>query len=363
MRSYLFFVDINDVPEGDDEFLEVDLIHDSEENINHGTKIGSDEFDCYLVFKELRNGQGSLNFHRHVGTVKMLANFVACSSQVIWVSELKTSVFLIYPASSSLHDWIIRCQVLVHEGLKNLLNGLRILRIVLKPLVENTKSIEQSLIIVSLLLLLEIVSNILHVLLKMCAGKLGVISTLAIFQRTDLFNKDSHLVLVVEFVVVVILQPHILNWVIFELTKLTLGHLEHRQGNLRKNVIDEWLDDRTWLLESQAQSDQLNAESKRFSSNELASAGEQNVDVSLEQHWKVLVSERGTELLIRVGSEVCSLVDSFSDLHGLVTTIVHLAEALCGLSFGLLLLVRPENMHKFIISLKSLLMKKINFQK
>ena len=162
--------------------------------------------------------------------------------------------------------------MLVYEVLQNLLNCLRILRVMHKSLVKDTESIEESLIIVSLLLFLEIVSNILHVLFKMCARKYGGVSALAIFQGADLFDKDRHLVLVVELVVVIILQPHVLNWVILELTEFTLGHLEHWQGNLRKNFIDKWLDLRTWVLESQAEGDQLNTESKSLGSHELASA-------------------------------------------------------------------------------------------
>jgi len=161
-------------------------------------------------------------------TVEMLTNFVACCSQVIRVSKFKSSVFLINPTSSSLHNWIFGHQVLVYEVLQNLLNCLRILRVMHKSLVKDTESIQKSLIIVSLLLFLEIVSNILHVLFKMCARKLGGISALAIFQGADLFDKDRHLVLVVELVIVIILQPHVLNWVILELAKFTLGHLEHR---------------------------------------------------------------------------------------------------------------------------------------
>ena len=57
--------------------------------------------------------------------------------------------------------------------------------------------------------------------------------------------------LVVELVIVIILQSYVLNWVIFELTELTLGHLEHWQGDLCKNVIDIWFDQLTWILESQ----------------------------------------------------------------------------------------------------------------
>jgi hypothetical protein len=58
-------------------------------------------------------------------------------------------------------------------------------------------------------------------------------------------------VLVVELVIVIILQSDVLNWVIFELTELTLGHLEHWQRDLCKNVIDIWFDQLTWILESQ----------------------------------------------------------------------------------------------------------------
>ena len=111
----------------------------------------------------------------------MLANFVACCSQVIRVSKLESSVFLIDPTSSRLHDWILRHQVLVHEGLKNLLNSLRILGVVHKPLLKDTECIEESFIIVSRLLFLEIVSNILHVLFKVCARKVEI-GALAIFQ-------------------------------------------------------------------------------------------------------------------------------------------------------------------------------------
>jgi hypothetical protein len=171
MRSNFFVVDLNNLFEGDNEVLEVNLIHDSEEYVNYGTKIRSDEFDCYLVIKKLRNGNGCLYLDGHVGAVKMLTNLVACCSQVIVVGEFKEPVFLIDPASSGLHDWIVRDQVLVHEVLKNLLNGLMILWVVLKSLVKDTECVEECLIIVSLLLLLEVVSNILHVLIKMCACK------------------------------------------------------------------------------------------------------------------------------------------------------------------------------------------------
>jgi len=94
----------------------------------------------------------------------------------------------------------------------------------------------------------------------------------------------------------------------------------------------------------------------------LTSAGNQDIDVGLEQNRKVLISEGGTKLLIKVRSEVRSFVNSFSNLDGLITLGIHLAEALSGLSFDALLLVGPKKIHKIIVRFESS-MKKINFEK
>jgi len=169
-------------------------------------------------------------------------------------------------------------------------------------------------------------------------------------------------VLVVELVIVIILQSYVLNWVIFELTELTLGHLEHWQGDLCKNVIDIWFDQLTWILESQTKRDQLDAERKSFGSHKLTSAGKQDADVCLEQNGKVLVSERDTELFVESSSDVSSFVNSLPDLDGLITVGIHLTKALSGLTLGGLLLIGPNKIHIVIVSFKSL-MKKINFEK
>ena len=84
--------------------------------------------------------------------------------------------------------------------------------------------------------------------------------------------------------------------------------------------------------------------------------------MGLEQNRKVLISEGGTKLLIKVRSEVRSFVNSFSNLNGLITLGIHLAEALSGLSFDALLLVGPKKIHKIIVRFESS-MKKINFEK
>lgn len=140
--------------------------------------------------------------------------------------------------------------MLVDELFQNLLNGLRILWVMDESLMQDSESIEKSLIVISFLLFLEIVSNILHVLFKMLAIELGV-AALAIFQGADLLYKDSHLMLVVELMIVIILESHILDWIILKFTKLALAHLEHRERYLRKNVIDVWLDHVTGYFESQ----------------------------------------------------------------------------------------------------------------
>lgn len=167
--SNLIFVDDDDLLERLDKFLEVDLVHDSEEDINYVTEIGSDEFNGNLVIEELRNGEGSLNFYGHVRAVEMLTNLIASRSQVVVVGELEATVFLVDPACSGLHDRVLRNQVLVDELLEDLLKNLRVLGVVDESLVKDTKSIEESLIVVSLLLLLEVIGDVLHVFFKMCA--------------------------------------------------------------------------------------------------------------------------------------------------------------------------------------------------
>ena len=76
----------------------------------------------------------------------------------------------------------------------------------------------------------------------------------------------------------------------------------------------------------------------------------------LEQNRKVLVSERGGKLFISVGGHVCPFVDCLSNWYSLIPVGIHLAEALCGLCFGLLF-VGPKLMQKDIVFLKSFLEK------
>lgn len=78
--------------------------------------------------------------------------------------------------------------------------------------------------------------------------------------------------LVVEFMVAIVLQPNVFDWVILEFLKFTLGQFEHRKGNLSKNIVDVWLNHGTRLLEFETKRDKLDAESKAFSTHELASA-------------------------------------------------------------------------------------------
>lgn len=107
MRGNLSVVNFDDPFKGSDKFIKVDFVHDFQEYVDDITEIWSDEIDCYLMIKQLRDGKSCLNFYRHMVAVKMFANSIACSSQMFIVSEFKGSIFLIDPACSGLHNWII----------------------------------------------------------------------------------------------------------------------------------------------------------------------------------------------------------------------------------------------------------------
>jgi len=105
-----------------DELIEVDFVHDFEENFEDGTQVGPDEVHSRLMIEQFAQSNRSIDSDHQGWVYQMVHQSVARRYKVILVLEVEPAEFTVHPAGSRLKEWDLTLQTRKSELFQHLLH-------------------------------------------------------------------------------------------------------------------------------------------------------------------------------------------------------------------------------------------------